>query len=107
MMTVSCGLPNWKMFFFFGCFVINQHICGSHHVVALLGRERPVDIFDTARTLFVQRFELTIVGVNEKPSQWIVDLPQYTQLHMSTHIVGNGLVACPGESAQLQYTCLH
>ena len=26
--------------------------------LTLLGRERPADVFDTARTLFVQRFEL-------------------------------------------------
>ena len=51
--------------------------------LTLLGRERPADVFDTARTLFVQRFELTIhqrltrafaiggVDVNEKPSQWM------------------------------------
>ena len=48
-----------------------------------LGCERPVDVFDTARMLFVQRFELTIhqrltrafticgVDVNKKPSQWM------------------------------------
>ena len=51
--------------------------------LTLLGRERPADVFDTARMLFVQRFELTIhqrltrafaiggVDVNEKPSQWM------------------------------------
>ncbi len=51
--------------------------------LTLLGRERPADVFDTARTLFVQRFELTIhqrltrafaiggVDVNEKSSQWM------------------------------------
>ena len=51
--------------------------------LTLLGYERPADVFDTARTLFVQRFELTIhqrltrafaiggVDVNEKPSQWM------------------------------------
>ena len=48
--------------------------------LTLLGRESPADVFDTARMLFVQRFELTIhqrftrafaiggVDVNEKPS---------------------------------------
>ena len=48
--------------------------------LTLLGRERPADVFDTARKLFVQRFDLTIhqrltrafaiggVDVNEKPS---------------------------------------
>ena len=53
------------------------------HDLTLLGRERPADVFDTARTLFVQRFELTIqqrltrafaiggVDVNGKPSQWM------------------------------------
>ena len=47
--------------------------------LTLRGRERPADVFDTARMLFVQRFELTIhqrltrafaiggVDVNEKP----------------------------------------
>ena len=51
--------------------------------LTLLGRERPADVFDTARKLFVQRFDLTIhqrltrafaiggVDVNEKPSQWM------------------------------------
>ena len=51
--------------------------------LTLLGRERLADVFDTARMLFVQRFELTIhqrltsafaiggVDVNEKPSQWM------------------------------------
>ena len=28
--------------------------------LTLLGRERPADVFDTARKLFVQRFDLTI-----------------------------------------------
>ena len=49
--------------------------------LTLLGCDRPVGVFDTARMLFVQRFELTIhqrltrdfaiggVDVNEKPSQ--------------------------------------
>ena len=53
--------------------------------LTLLGCERPADVFDTARMLFVQRFELTIhqrltrafaiggVDVNEKPSQWMAD----------------------------------
>ena len=48
-----------------------------------LGCERPVNVFDTARMFFVQRFELTIhqrvtrafticgVDVNKKPSQWM------------------------------------
>ena len=51
--------------------------------LTLLGHERPADVFDTARMLFVQRFELTIhqrltrvfaiggIYVNEKPSQWV------------------------------------
>ena len=51
--------------------------------LTLLGRKRPADVFDTARKLFVQRFDLTIhqrltrafaiggVDVNEKPSQWM------------------------------------
>ena len=28
--------------------------------LTLLGRERPADVFDTTRALFVQRFELTV-----------------------------------------------
>ena len=51
--------------------------------LTLLGCEHPADVFDTARMLFVQRFELTIhqrltrafaiggVDVNEKPSLWM------------------------------------
>ena len=51
--------------------------------LTLLGREHPADVFDSARKLFVQRFDLTIhqrltrafaiggVDVNEKPSQWM------------------------------------
>ena len=55
--------------------------------LTLLGSERPGDVFDTARTLFVQRFELTVhqrltralamggIEANEKPSQWMPDGP--------------------------------
>ena len=54
------------------------------HDLTLLGRVRPADVFDTARMLFVQLFDLTIhqrltpafaiggVDVNPKQSQWMV-----------------------------------
>ena len=51
--------------------------------LTLLGNDRPADVFKAAKTLFVQRFELTVhqrltralamggMEVDEKPSQWM------------------------------------
>ena len=51
--------------------------------LTLLGNERPADVFESAKTLFIQRFELTVhqrltralamggMDANEKPSQWM------------------------------------